>query len=409
MKPYRAIWITLLAAVMLAGCSGMREPAAVPGNSAQPDKVLYDRATNDIKHGRYIQGRLDLQTLINTYPDSEYLAKAKLAIADSYYKQGGVADLKQAIAEYQDFITFFPFLDDAAYAQMQVAMAHYRMMEKPDRDHTEAVDAEAEFQTLLEKYPKSPLLPVAKQRLREVQEVLAQGNFDVAQFYFIRGVYRAAGNRLLELTNRYPLFSQADKANLMLAQIYEKAERNDYAARYYGRIVRDYPLSPLVAQAKQKLQKFGVPVPQPDPTALARMQKNQEDRHPPGLLARSLSMFRGKPNVSMAAHVGEPTMTPANESGNETLALAPPPALTAGGQSAKSSSAAVETVTPGSGSKGTADPPDSSSLSSATSASQGSSATASQTTESGTVAAPLNKNQESTSKKKKGLHKLIPW
>src|SRR3989449_6200361 len=60
------------------------------------------------------------RSLINTYPDSEYLAKAKLAIADSYYKEAGTTGLKQSIAEYKDFITFFPFLDEAAYAQMQV-------------------------------------------------------------------------------------------------------------------------------------------------------------------------------------------------------------------------------------------------------------------------------------------------
>src|SRR5580693_9138243 len=57
--------------------------------SAEPDKVLYDRAQADLKAGRYTEGRLALQTLINTYPDSEYLAKAKLAVADSYYKEGG--------------------------------------------------------------------------------------------------------------------------------------------------------------------------------------------------------------------------------------------------------------------------------------------------------------------------------
>ena len=57
----------------------------------QPDKILYERATNEITHGRYDVGRLTLQTLINTYPDSEYLAKAKLSIADSYYAEGGVS------------------------------------------------------------------------------------------------------------------------------------------------------------------------------------------------------------------------------------------------------------------------------------------------------------------------------
>ena len=46
--------------------------------------------------------------LLNTYPDSDYKEKAKLAIADSFFKQGGTSGLIQAEAEYKDFRTFFP-------------------------------------------------------------------------------------------------------------------------------------------------------------------------------------------------------------------------------------------------------------------------------------------------------------
>src|ERR1700676_4205792 len=182
-KHGRALWIAVLATTLLAGCLGKKKAAPIAGTSAEPDKVLFAKATEDIKHGRYTVGRLGLQTLINIYPDREYLAKAKLGIGDSYYKEGGTAGLKQAIVEYKDFITFFPFLDEAAYAQLQVGMAHYRQMEKPDRDHAEAVQAEAELQTFVEKYPNSPLAPQAEQRLRETQEVLAEGNCRVARFY----------------------------------------------------------------------------------------------------------------------------------------------------------------------------------------------------------------------------------
>ncbi|HLZ13988.1 MAG TPA: outer membrane protein assembly factor BamD, partial [Candidatus Acidoferrum sp.] len=120
--------------------------AAEADTSVAPDKVLYDRAVKDIKKGRQEVGRLTLQTLINTYPDSEFLAKAKLAIADSYYKEGGTSNLALAVSGYKDFEVFFPFLPEATYAQMQVAMAHYRQMEKPDRDRTHAIAAEEEFQ-----------------------------------------------------------------------------------------------------------------------------------------------------------------------------------------------------------------------------------------------------------------------
>src|ERR1035437_3483784 len=292
MKYSRTLWIAVVAATLSSGCLGKKKAAPpVEGTSAEPDKVLYARAIDDIKHSRYTVGRLALQTLINTYPDSEYLAKAKLAIGDSYYKEGGMSGLKQSIVEYKDFITFFPFLDEAPYAQLQIGMGHYRQMEKPDRDHAEAVQAEAELQTFLEKYPNSPLLPQAEQRLRETQEVLAEGNFRIARFYFTRGANKAAGARLLELTNRYPLYSQADQANWMLGQIYEKTEQNEVAGQYYSRIVKDYPLSPLVGDAKGKLTKFGVPVPSPDPAAVARMKKEEASSNRPGMVSRSFTVM----------------------------------------------------------------------------------------------------------------------
>src|ERR1700747_1592135 len=98
-------------------------------DSKQPDKVLFDRAEEAMKHGKYDIARLSLQTLINTYPDSEYVARAKLAIGDSWYNEGGAAAFAQAESEYKDFITFFPNMPEAAEAQMKIANIHFREME----------------------------------------------------------------------------------------------------------------------------------------------------------------------------------------------------------------------------------------------------------------------------------------
>jgi outer membrane protein assembly factor BamD len=426
------ICLAALGATLLAGCLGKKNIAPVAtGTSVEPDKVLYAKATADLKHGRYATGRLSLQTLINTYPDSEYLAKAKLAIGDSYFKEGGTAGLKQSIVEYKDFITFFPFLDESAYAQMQIAMAHYRQMEKPDRDHAEAVQAEAEFQTFLEKYPNSPLFPEAEQHLRDVQEVLAEGNFRVASFYYTRTAYRASGARLIELTNRYPLYSQADQANWMLGQIYEKGEHNDIAARYYSRIVKDYPLSPLAGDAKNKLVKFGVPVPPPDPVAVARMQKEQGvDR--PNMVKRTMTFLKTGPDVSTASRNGPPTMTPASESGDETIGFGLQPNANAAPSSSIGSTAAVETITPGSPNAlpstpaaapaADAAPATTDTAPAATDAAPATTDPAqpaatgttsdSSTTQPAATTTPApaaDTSQESTSKKKSGLRKLIPF
>jgi outer membrane protein assembly factor BamD len=296
--------------------------------SSEPDKVLYDRAMADIKKNRYTEGRLSLQTLINTYPDSEYLAKSKLAIADSFFKEGGTSNLMQAIAEYKDFITFFPFLDEAAYAQMQVGTCHYRMMEKADRDTSQAQEAEQEFQTMLLKYPQSTFAPQAEQRLREVQEILADGEFRIARFYFAKMDFNAAGSRLVEVADRYPLYSQSDEVFWMLGESYMRAKtlaknedaKNYWAAlasRSYDRLIEDYPMSKRVPDAKARLKSIGMPVPEPNPDAYARMQKEQayqRDHHQNAFIKTPMSIAKTAPDVSSAAHSGQPNLNPPSDS-----------------------------------------------------------------------------------------------
>jgi outer membrane protein assembly factor BamD len=324
---------------ILPAKSKKKEPAAKPAvdASAEPDKVLYDRALNDLKAGRYTEGRLALQTLINTYPDSEWLAKAKLSVADSYYKEGGTSNTTQAISEYKDFITFFPFLDEAAYAQMQVGMAHYRMMEKADRDSTQAQAAEDEFQAFILKYPQSPLLPKAEQYLREVQEVLGDGEFKIARYYYVKTDYRAAAARLVEVTDRYPLYSQNDEALWMLGNIYTRAKQSvkneddknhwgDLAAKCYDRILQDYPLSKRAVDARARLLSMGLPAPSADPDAYLRMKNEQlyrEQHHQMAIIKTPMSMLKGSPDVSLAARNGTPQMNPPNDAISATDILKP--------------------------------------------------------------------------------------
>lgn len=305
--------------------------------SAEPDKILYERALDDVKHSRYTEARLSFQTLVNTYPDSEYLAKAKLGVADSYYKEGGTSNLTQAVDEYKNFIVFFPFLDEAAYAQMQVGMAHYRMMSKSDRDNSQGEAAEDEFQAFLLHYPQNPLVPQAEQDLRNVQEVLADGYYRVGRFYYLKRDYRASLARLIDLTERYPLYSQSDVALAMLGDIYMRAKQAskneddknhwaDLAARCYSRIVQDYPLSSQAALAKDRLKSLGMPVPAADPEALARMQKQQmyEKHHHENFVTKfPLEMIESRPDVSEAARSGEPNLNPPDDLVSATDVLRP--------------------------------------------------------------------------------------
>lgn len=97
--------------ILLTACAPKKAPYASPPSAAgnqQPDKLLFDRSVDDIEHGRYGQARLTLQTLINTYPASEYLPQARLAIADSWYREGSRKGLAQAHEECQELVVQYP-------------------------------------------------------------------------------------------------------------------------------------------------------------------------------------------------------------------------------------------------------------------------------------------------------------
>ncbi|HUI43508.1 MAG TPA: outer membrane protein assembly factor BamD [Terriglobia bacterium] len=294
----------------------------------QPDKILYQKALAEVDRGRYDVGRLTLQVLINTYPDSELLAKAKLLTADSYFRQGGISGLTQAELEYKDFITFFPTAPEAPDAEYRAGMCFFRLMGKPDRDLTEARSAQAEFKTFLEKYPDNSLVPTVKGRLREVDEVLAQGDFETAALYYKRGVNRAAASRFQEIADAYPDFSQADAALWYLGQSLERQRKGGEAATAYARLLTDYPLSPDVKEAKGRLSAMHKPIPRPTKATLARARADREvaRRIHHTLLADFFSEFSGAPDLSATRH-GPVHLGPYPASGAEQAKAQPPSAV----------------------------------------------------------------------------------
>src|SRR5437016_1266428 len=321
--------IVLLGLLLLtAACTNkkVQNPLANLG-SKQPDKVLFDRAMDAMKHNRFEVARMTLQTLINTYPDSEYLARAKLAVGDAWYAEGGTTALTQAELEYKDFITFFPNLPEAAEAQLKIANIHYQQMEKPDRDYTHAMRAEDEYRQLITQFPDSKLVPEAKQRLLEVQEVLAEREFRVGRFYYLRESYPASIARLRSVVDRYPLYSKADETLYLLGQAYEGEiamvrrrpgnevaksrmikEFTNGAAESYSRILTRYPLMDRAEDAKARLEALHQPVPKPTKTAVAQNKAEEDSRRETGMFGKVLRNFQKHPDVAQATKVGDPTL-----------------------------------------------------------------------------------------------------
>jgi outer membrane protein assembly factor BamD len=362
-----AIVVLVLVVALASGCSRknnkVQNPLANVG-SVQPDKVLFDRAVDAMQHRKYDVARLTFQTLINTYPDSEYIARAKLGVADSWFNEGTPTALVQAESEYKDFETFFPNMAEAAEAQLKVAGIHYRQMEKPDRDYTHAKRAEDEYRTLIQTYPDSKLVPEAKQRLRDVQEILGEREFRIGKFYYLRQSYAAAIARLKTLADQYPLYSGAEEALWLLGQSYEEqvglvraskamdarpadkerliGELHKKAADAYSRIVTRYPVTGRAKDAQNRLSDLSFPVPTATPEAIAQNKAEEAGRKEQGKMSSIMGNLKSRPYVGIAAKSGEPSledpqMTNATQVVKDIETAMTPP----------KSSATVEKVTPG--------------------------------------------------------------
>ena len=295
-----------------------------------PDKMLFDKATEATKHGHYDVARLDLQTLLNTYPDSQYQMQAKLAIADSWYREGGTAALTQAESEYADFRVFFPNAPEAAEAQMRIGDIYFRQMDKPDRDYAKAVHAEEEYRRMLTDYPDSTLVPAAQQRLREVQEALASREAAVAAYYSTRNNWPATIARYKTVVDTYPQYSHMDDVLIGLGDAYAAEAKyvrtlnlpeapksrleqtyDGQAAAAYRQVVLEHSASAHVDDAKDRLAAMNLPIPVPTPEQVAASTALENSRAQYRLKDRATLLFMHQPDVVTAARIGDPPLVDA--------------------------------------------------------------------------------------------------
>jgi len=235
------------------------------------DRELFVVATREVRKKNFDVGRLLFQTIITTYPDSAYLPMAKLAIADSFYLEGGTSSLIQAIAGYQDWLTYFPTHPLADRVVFKIAESEMRQIQLPDRDVTRAKRAEARLKALLQQYPNSILKGETEKRLKEVQDNVGLHNLYIANYYYDlsvnqkKGGLKGAQSRYNEIIAKYPNFSFMDEVLFKLAVTYQLEEETDQAAKYYQKIVSDYPNSDYVEKSKEQLQLIGATIPAANP------------------------------------------------------------------------------------------------------------------------------------------------
>ncbi len=177
-------------------------------------------------------------------------------------------------------------------------------------------------------FPDSSLAPRAKQKLRDVQEVLAERETEIGLYYGSRENYTASVARLKTVVDTYPLYSKSDQALLGIGDAYAgqahaiqimpnipgaikerlRAVYQDRAAEAYTKVVTRYPMAPHVEDARDRLVAMNRPVPEPTEAAIAESEAEEQSRQPLRFTSKTFDIIKHGPSVVEAVHVGEPSL-----------------------------------------------------------------------------------------------------
>jgi outer membrane protein assembly factor BamD len=253
------VWILILC-LASACASGPKKP---PVGTLEPDKFLWERGNEELNKKHWLTSREYFRQLMDSYPQSQYRADAKLGLADSYLGEHSAESTVLAINEYREFLSFYPTHRRAYYAQYKLGMCHFYQMHGADRDQSETIEAIAELTAFVTRYsvinPGDPeaearatVLADGKARLREARDRLSDSDYRVAYFYLRTQKFPpAAIERFNSILKNDPEYSRRDAVYFYLAQAYLKMQRTADALPLLDRLIEEFESSEYLEEAKK--------------------------------------------------------------------------------------------------------------------------------------------------------------
>jgi outer membrane protein assembly factor BamD len=252
-KTAAALVPLLVLLLVAAGCG--KKTVEISPDLASSDEALYKLGEQTMNKDTE-KAILYLRQVIDSFPKSFYAQRAKLLIADAYFRKGDESNMILAAAEYREFIRTYPYSPSAAYSQYQVAMTFYKKMLKPGRDQSKTIQALMEFKKVIIDYPASDQAKTAQEKVKELEERLAAHNAEIAIGYCKRKAYRAAISRLTEIMTTYPEFTRLDDVYFYLGESHFNMNALDQAVPYFTKVVTDYPSGKLAKKASKRLSEI---------------------------------------------------------------------------------------------------------------------------------------------------------
>ncbi|MBU1185589.1 MAG: outer membrane protein assembly factor BamD [Acidobacteria bacterium] len=251
--------LTLLTVCLLlaAGAACRKDKLEISPEIASSDEQMYNLGDRYIKKDPE-KARLYFRQIIDSFPKSFYAQRAKLAIADSYFRKGDEGNMIIAASEYREFISLYPYSPSASYAQLQIALCSFKKALRPGRDQTKTQQALAEFKKLITNFPLSEEAKTGRENIKQCEERLAQHILGIAKHYYRVKAYKASIDRFNEILSNYVEFSMMDQVYFYIGTCNFISELYKEAQPYFTKLVTDYPESKWAEKAQKMIEVIRV-------------------------------------------------------------------------------------------------------------------------------------------------------
>lgn len=238
-----AVLVLTVSLLFVINCGSKKVPKDLT------DEQLYDAAVKELTADKggfpwIFRGRdydmifAYLKEIQLRYTYSPYAALAELRTGDAYFEK---EEYEQAAIEYEEFLKRHPGHAEAPYATYRLALSYYNEISSPDRDPLNTRLALQWFDTFIEKYPDSPLVPDASARALRCRDRLARREIYIGNFYSRRDNYKAAADRYKIVVEDYNDTQRYQEALFLLGKAYAKSDQYDLARQTLNRLVQEFP------------------------------------------------------------------------------------------------------------------------------------------------------------------------
>ena len=238
--------IFALTALLMTACSS---------DGDRPDELTereyYEKAIEALEDENFLLAVETLQKLESRYPFGVYTDQAQLEMIYAQYQS---QELESAKAAAERFIRLHPEHRNVDYAYYMKGLItnhmglslveRYLADDQNMRDPQPARDAFAEFAELIRKFPDSPYVSDAHQRMIHLRNRLAHYQVHVGQYYLKRHAFVAAANRGKYIVENFQGTNRISDGLALMVEAYQHLEMNDLADKSLNVLKKNYPEHP---------------------------------------------------------------------------------------------------------------------------------------------------------------------